>query len=205
MVFREQLFPQALFNIASVRLLFPGFNTDNLLNWQKKGYLVKLRNGWYCFREFLSVPDHHFLIANSIYEPSYVSHQQALAFYGMIPEHIVDSVSVSTRKTNTFVVNGRNFKYYSINKKLYFGYCFKELSVNGLKRNFVIAEPEKAILDFLYIFDFYRTERDIEDLRLNNTVLRKNINWKKLTTYAARFELVSLEKKISMIKKVYDL
>ncbi len=203
--FRGQLFSQGLFNIAAVRLLFPGFNTDNLLNWQTKGYIVKLRNGWYCFREFLSVPDHHFIIANSIYEPSYISHQEALAYYGLIPEYVVDSVSISTKKTNNFIVNGRNYKYYSLKSKYYFGYCLKDLSVNGLKRSFVIAEPEKAILDFLYIFDFYKTELDFEDLRLNETILRNEINWKKMSDYTARFEIATLEKKIATIKKVYEL
>lgn len=203
--FREQLFQQGLFRIASVRLLFPGFNTDNLLNWQKKGYIVKLRNGWYCFNEFLSVPDNHFLIANSICEPSYISHQEALAYYGIIPEHIVDSVSMTTKKTKVFSVNGRTFKYYSLKSEYYFGYCLKEMKVNGIMRNFVIAEREKAILDFLYIFDFYKTARDFEELRLNQTILRNDIDWVKMDDYLARFGIRTMEKKVLSVKKVYDV
>jgi hypothetical protein len=46
--FREAFFMQGLFSTDHIRLQLPDFNTDNLLNWQKKGYIVKLPNKWYC-------------------------------------------------------------------------------------------------------------------------------------------------------------
>jgi len=78
--FKESLFPQGLFSINHIRLYYPEFNTDNLLNWQDKGYILRLRKGWYCFREFTGIADHQYLIANNIYSPSYISHQEALLF-----------------------------------------------------------------------------------------------------------------------------
>jgi predicted transcriptional regulator of viral defense system len=203
--FREAMFSQGIFHTSSVHVMFPGFNSDNLLNWQKKGYIVKLRNGWYCFREFLSYPDSHYLIANSIYQPSYISHQEALAFYGLIPEHVVDSVSVTTKKTMAFNVCGRVFKYYSVKTDLYFGYGLKDLSVNGEKRSFLMADPEKAILDLLYIYNFYRTDQDLAELRLNEAVLRNSVDWNKLSGYLTRFGIGSLEKKVMSLQKIYGL
>ncbi|HBS85269.1 MAG: hypothetical protein A2W91_15800 [Bacteroidetes bacterium GWF2_38_335] len=204
-IFREKLFQQGIFSITSIRIIFPGFNTDNLLSWQKKGYILKIRNGWYCFKEFLSVTDHHFLIANNIYQPSYVSHQEALSYYGLIPEHIVNSVSISTNKTQVFNFYGKVYKYYSVKPAFFFGYCLKNMTVNGENRNFMIAEKEKAILDLLYIYDFYRTAQDLEEIRFNEQVLQNDIDWKKMDEFLKRFGIISLEKKILTIKKIYNI
>jgi len=201
--FKETLFQQGLFSVSHIRLFFPDFNSDNLLYWQKKGYIIRLRNGWYCFKEFTTIPDYHFLVANHIYTPSYISHQEALLFYGLIPEHIVDSTSVTTKKTAVFSLINRTYKYYSISPKYFFGYELKEMMVNGLKRNFMIADREKAILDLLYIFDFYKTEQDISELRFNDVVLGNDVDWKKMDHYLDMFNIKTLEKKIRLIQKVY--
>ncbi len=204
-IFQKTFSKQGIFSVKQINLMFSGFNNDNLLYWQKKGYLIKLRNGWYCFQEFLTQQDTQLIIANNIYSPSYISHQQALMYYGLIPEHIVDSVSITTRKTASFLVNNRNYKYYSIKKEYFFGYRFLEVNVNGMKRNVLMAEPEKAILDLLYIFNFYKTEQDISDLRLNETILAEEIDWTKMNNYLKRFHVKELNKKIDIIKKINNL
>jgi predicted transcriptional regulator of viral defense system len=203
--FRESLYPQGLFSISQLRLYFPDFNSDNLLSWQKKGHIIRLRRGWYCFREFIKVPEYNFLVANNIYSPSYVSHQEALLFYGLIPEHIVDSTSITTKKTAVFTIRGKVFKYYSVHPRLFFGYELKEMNVNGFKRNFMIADREKALLDLLYIFDFYKTEEDIKEIRLNETALENDINWNRMDEYLKRSGIRILEKKIRLIQKIYQL
>jgi predicted transcriptional regulator of viral defense system len=201
--FREALFVQGLFSTDHIRLQFPDFNTDNLLNWKRKGYIVKLRNKWYCFREFLAVPDSHFLIANQIYLPSYISHQQALMFYGIIPEHIVDSTSITTKKTNSFLVLERNYKYYSVKPELFFGYRLMSITINGSVRKILIAEKEKAILDLLYLFSFYKTQNDMEELRLNEYIMENEIDWEKLDNYTRIFSSKTLAGKVSNLKIIY--
>ena len=203
--FREKLYPQGIFSISQVRLYFPDFNSDNLLFWQKKGYILRLRKGWDCFREFTQVPEFSFLVANNLYAPSYISHQEALLFYGLMPEHIVDSTSITTKKTATFTVLGKIYKYYSIHPKLFFGYVLKNMTVNGLTRSFMIAEKEKAILDLLYVFDFYKTEEDLAEIRFNESVLENDIDWQKMDEYLARFNIKTLEKKIRLIQKIHYL
>ena len=203
--FREKLYPQGIFSISQVRLYFPDFNSDNLLFWQKKGYVLRLRKGWYCFREFTQVPEFSFLVANNLYAPSYISHQEALLFYGLIPEHIVDSTSITTKKTETFTVLGKIYKYYSIHPKLFFGYVLKKMTVNGWTRNFMIAEKEKAILDLLYLFDFYKTEEDLAEIRFNRSVLEKDVDWQKMDEYLGRFNIKILEKKVRLIQKIHQL
>lgn len=203
--FKEALSQQGLFSIDHIRLLYPAFNTDNLLNWQKAGYIIKLRNKWYCFKEFLLVIDHHYLIANNIYSPSYISHQEALMFYGIIPEHIVDSVSITTKKTAIFEVANRTYRYYSISPKYFFGYELKDMTFNGVKRNFLIADREKAILDLLYLYDFYKTEQDISELRFNDLVLENEVNWEKLDNYLAIFNIKTLKNKINLLRKIHNI
>ena len=185
--------------------MFPGFNQDNLLFWQKKGYIKKLRNTWYCFTEFLSQPGASMLIANAIYAPSYISHQQALMYYGMIPEFIVDSTSVTTRKTAGFTVEGRTYKYYNIKKELFFGYGYIGFKINGKKRNVLIADREKALLDLLYHYSFYRNQSDLEQLRLNETVLENDLNEGRLQSYLDYFNSKILNRKVKTIQKIYSL
>lgn len=200
---KELLFQQGVFSTDHLRLYFPSFNPDNLLRWQRKGYIVKLRNKWYCFKEFLTIPDSQYLIANQIYSPSYVSHQQALMFYGIIPEHIVDSTSVTTKKTNNFEILQRNYKYYSIKPELFFGYRLLPLTVNGIQRSINIAEKEKAILDLLYLFDFYRSADDIEGLRLNEHIMETEIDWNRMDSYTERFRSKTLSSKVNILQKIY--
>lgn len=203
--FREKLYPQGIFSISQVRLYFPDFNSDNLLFWQKKGYILRLRKGWYCFREFTQVPEFSFLVANNLYAPSYISHQEALLFYGLIPEHIVDSTSITTKKTETFTILNKTYKYYSIHPRFFFGYVLKNMTVNGWTRSFMIADREKAILDLLYLFDFYKTEEDLAEIRFNESALEKDIDWQKMHDYLMRFNIKILEKKVRLIQKIHQL
>jgi len=36
------------------------------------------------------------------------------------------------------------------------------------------AEKEKAILDLLYLFNFYKTEEDLTEFRFNESALKKD-------------------------------
>ena len=204
-LFKEALLQQGLFSTDHIRLLFPAFNTDNLLHWQKAGYIFRLRNKWYCFKEFLTITDYHYLVANNIYTPSYISHQEALMYYGLIPEHVVDSVSITTKKTAGFLAVNRTYRYYSISLKYFFGYELKEMMVNGLKRNFLMADREKAILDLLYIYNIYKTEQDISELRFNELVLENEVDWRKIENYLRKFNIRTLTNSANLIKKIYNL
>ena len=204
-LFKEALLQQGLFSTDHIRLLFPAFNTDNLLHWQKAGYIFRLRNKWYCFKEFLTITDYHYLVANNIYTPSYISHQEALMYYGLIPEHVLDSISITTKKTAKFLSLNRTYKYYSISPKYFFGYELKEMSVNGLKRNFLMADREKAILDLLYIYNIYKTEQDVSELRFNELVLENEVNWRKMENYLRKFNIRTLTNSANLIKKIYNL
>jgi hypothetical protein len=124
-------------------------------------------------------------------------------YYGLIPEHIVDSTSVTTKKTNSFEILQRNYKYYSVKAELFFGYRLMPLNVNGIQRRVNIADMEKAILDLLYLYSFYRSADDVEGLRLNEQIMETEINWIKLESYTERFRSKTLTSKVDILKKIY--
>ena len=74
----------------------------NLVNWQRKGYVQKLRNGWYRFSDETVNEQLLYLIANKIYNPSYVSFESAFSFYGIIPEGVFSILSATSQKNSQF-------------------------------------------------------------------------------------------------------
>ena len=80
--------------------------------------------------------------------PSYVSLEYALNFYGLIPEHVLDVTSVTSRKTARFVNELGTFIYQHIKVNAFRG--FKAIR-DDYKLTYFIAEPEKAVIDFLYL------------------------------------------------------
>lgn len=62
--------------------------------WTKKGYLLKIKKGLYVFaRDTDKIPPQE--IALLLYEPSYLSMETALAWYGFIPEMVYAHTSVT--------------------------------------------------------------------------------------------------------------
>jgi predicted transcriptional regulator of viral defense system len=116
--------------------------------WQKKGLLIGLRKGVYLLNpQDRRVDVDQNTIANILYEPSYISLEYALNFYGMIPEAVADLTSVTTRKTMRVNNDLGNFIYQHIQPRAFRG--FKRMGEG--KNLFFMAEPEKAVVDFLYL------------------------------------------------------
>ena len=68
----------------------------------------------------------------------------------------------------------------------------------------MVATPQKAILDFFYINNYYDTENDIENLRLNESELREIIN-NEFYEYLAKYQNMALESRIRKLTKLYSL
>lgn len=86
---------------------------------------------------------HDFRIANFLYEPSYVSLAAALNFHGVLSQFPYEVASMTTRKSVTKTVDEKIYRYTRIKKSLFWGY--------EPIRGFLIAQPEKALLDLLYL------------------------------------------------------
>jgi predicted transcriptional regulator of viral defense system len=179
----------------------------NLVRWQEKGYILKIRNKWYAFNDAESYENLEWLAANLIYAPSYISLHSALSWYNLIPEMITSTTSVTTLKTNKFSTPLGSFDYNSIRPELFgFGYTLEGMNNSGIEkgRQIMIATPGKALLDFFYIYSFYKTEKEIENLRLNESELKKLIDH-NFDLMLEKFHNKALDRRIKKLKNLYSL
>ncbi len=156
----------------------------------KAGYIKKIKNGLYAFTNKKEIVTPEYL-AYKIYQPSYISLESALYHYGLMPEMVYNVTSISTKTTRKFKNDFGIFIYRNIKKELFWGY--KKEEKKG--QIYQIAEPEKALLDYIYFNLFkIKDDFDIKELRLN-PILLKQLNIKKLKEYTKIFD----NKKITKI------
>jgi predicted transcriptional regulator of viral defense system len=199
--FRNKFIELGCFSVHQLSVVFPDFDRNNLTRWQRKGLLVKLRQGFYAFPEYVAQSNFSFFVSNYIYKPSYISLHSALAFYGIIPEAVTQITAVSTLKTAAFENNFGSFSYMKMKQNLFFGYDILPLG----ERSIHIAQPEKAILDLLYLYPFYNTESEIENLRLDEDFVQNNLNIGKLALYLDKFDNKKLTKRVEIFTDLYDI
>jgi predicted transcriptional regulator of viral defense system len=200
--FKDKMFDLACFNIHNVYAWYDNFDRNNFTRWVKKGYLIRLRNGYFTFPEYKNVPDFSFYIANRIYKPSYISLHSSLSFYGLVPESVIQTTSVTTLKTSSFENELGSYSYKNIKDSLMFGYDLKPMADN---RNILFASPEKALLDLLYLYPFYNNEEELTDLRLDEDYLQNDLNKTLLMNYCSKFENKALEKRVKLLLNIYDI
>ena len=189
-----------VFSISEIEKQFPGFDSRRLVEWQKKGYIEKLRNKYYYFADQSIEEGFLFYTANNIYSPSYISLESALSIYNIIPEGVFQINCITTRKTNLIDTSLKEFKYRHIKSDLYFGYSLKEWR----KYRYSIAEPEKAIIDFLYYNPVVKDVDDLSLLRWNPDSIRDSIEYKKLEEYRKYIDSKTLNNRISLLKEFID-
>ena len=202
LTFKERMYPMGCFNINQVLLWEKDFDRNNLTRWCRRGLLVKLRNQYYAFPEYRQVPDFSRYVANRIYSPSYISLHSALSFYGMIPEEVVQLTSVTTLKTARFENDFGTFHYQNVKTPFYFGFEIKTMQSG---RGLLFATPEKALLDLLYLNPYYKTEQDMEELRLDEDFMQNELDTERLNGYLSKMESKTLEQKVKRLMKVYEL
>ncbi len=134
--------------------------------WCKQGHLIPLKRGIYVLNEDLrQQPLSIGFIANNLLSPSYVSLEYALGYYDLIPEMVTVHTSVTTQKTTTFKTPIGYFEYQSVKESLFKG--FTKSTEAG--RDYFIATPEKAILDFFYFHQNLKGETgEFESYRFQN-------------------------------------
>lgn len=200
--FRNHWFELGCVSVHQVVAWQPDFDRNNLIRWTAKGYLLRLKRGLYAFPEYKSDPDAPLYFANRMYMPSYISLHFALAFYGLIPESVVQITSVSSLKTASFKNAFGEYSYHSIRQDLMFGYAPRPLT-NG--RTAPFATPEKALLDLLYLYPFYNTEPALRDLRIDADVFRNNLVRSRLEFMLESFRCRALEKRVKLLLKVHNI
>jgi len=195
--FQKRLTSYGVISLENIYKSFPDFSYKQISRWQKDGFLIKIKQGFYTFAD-QKIDDYFlFLIANKIYEPSYISLEKALKYYGLIPEEIFQITSVSTKKTNIFNNSIGSFSYRHIKESLFWGYHF----ISNSNQKVLIADAEKAILDYIYLHFELKTENDFKELRINSNSFNENINLDKLNKYLSKFKNKKLNKRLEVFLK----
>lgn len=138
----------------------------------RQGILTRLGKGLFAVA---GVPLHEFAMANALYPPSYISLESALHFYGILLQTPRLITSVTPRRPHRFMIEGKEFSYAHIAPRLFQGF---------LRRgDFLIAEPEKALLDELYLISKGRRRLDLGELHLAPQ------RWRQVQGWASRLHI----------------
>lgn len=182
------------FGLGTIRLFDPRFAQQSLSRWKSSGRIVMLAPGRYVFPGAVVDETDLYAVANSMYRPSYVSLESALSSYGLIPETVRIITSVSTRKTRCIDSPVGTFQYRSIRPEFFFGY----LPHGGTKHSFLMARPEKAVLDLLYLNPSYHRPDELRELRIAPEVFTR-LSRKRLDSYCRRFGQASLRARLNAL------
>lgn len=160
-------------------LLSGGVNSGDirrqLSRWKKAGKIYQFRRGLYCLAPpFQKVNPHPFLVANRMVPASYISLQSALAYYGLIPEYVPVTTSVTIGRPDRWETPLGVFDFRHIRIDFFKGYQLVKLSE---KQQAFIATPEKALLDLVYLEPGGASKDYLIELRLENL---NRLDWEAL-------------------------
>jgi predicted transcriptional regulator of viral defense system len=157
----------------------PAYTTKYFLEEQvRQGLFVRLKKGVYALKTDLPSEEE---IANALYKPSYISFEYALAYYNMLPEMPYNITCATTKPTRVFTTASLSFGYYTIKKEAYTGYSLVKSDI----KSFLIADPEKALVDYIYFETLGKRPH-------NDRLMLKNIDKEKLMHYARLYQRKSL-------------
>jgi len=201
--FYNQLSPNRVFSRQEAEQAFPKFDSRRLFEWKQKGYLIKLTNKWYVFSNVAFNEGLSYLISNAICQPSYISLETALCFH----ELIVDSApadsfgeksiqAITKHKTVIYHNDCGIYSYRKIKPEFYFG--FDTIEIDG--RPIQMANPEKALIDFLYFNANLNSLSKLTNIAWNTQALAQ-LDWKKLSSFQLMIGSKALDRRMDLLKK----
>jgi len=172
-----------LFTIKTLRDLLETRNESTFFSILKRllknEVLLKIERSKYVLKE---AEIHDFAIANFVYSPSYISFETALNYHGILSQFPYEILSGTSKKTTKKIINGKSFVYIHLKKDLIWGYEKKD--------GFLIALPEKAFLDQVYL-----AAKGLRTLNLDEYDFSL-INSKKLKEYLENYPKIKQFNKI---------
>ena len=166
----------------------------------KKGIYIPIVRGLY--ETDRNTPG--YLLAGSIYGPSYLSFAFALSYYGLIPESVYtySSATFDKKKKKIYQNFFGNFTYRDVPQAVF----PKEIMIKQEKEYFFrIASPEKALCDQLYIISPAGTLKEMnsllwEDLRMEKSDIM-NLNVKVIECLAALYHSTNVNLLAKVMRK----
>ena len=172
-----------IYDFQSLRIKYKEYSNiyQKINNECKKGILVKIKRGLYTDDLYNDKE----VIANICYNPSYISFEYALSYYGVIPEFVSTFTSATFGKKNNKIYHMKDstFDYRSVPDEVFpMGILIMK---NSKDISYKIASKEKALCDLLYSKYPVRSIKDLkillfEDMRIDeNELLKMNVEFIK--------------------------
>ena len=172
-----------IYDFQSLRIKYKKYSNiyQKINNECKKGILVKIKRGLYTDDLYNDKE----VIANICYNPSYISFEYALSYYGVIPEFVSTFTSATFGKKNNKIYHMKDstFDYRSVPDEVFpMGILIMK---NSKDISYKIASKEKALCDLLYSKYPVRSIKDLkillfEDMRIDeNELLKMNVEFIK--------------------------
>ena len=177
-----------VFSYEDLLLLYSSESNENikkmLYRWRKANWISPLKKGLYelSYPGNYNIPDLY--IANKLYSPSYISLETVLSNHSIIPEVGMAVTSITTKPTRRFINKHGLFIYRTLKKEFFCGY-YTEKHVNY---EIQIAEPEKALIDYLYFNSFHKRPYNLKHERFDKDVVL-SLSKKKLKKYSNMINL----------------
>jgi len=124
-----------------------------------------------------------FEVANYLYNPSYISLETALSYYGILSQFTYTITSVTTKKSKNIQIAGKQYQYSQIKQVYFNGYVKRD--------EFLIATKEKALFDTLYFSSKGLINIDFAELdvsQINLKLLKSMIYETKDTRLISKFK-----------------
>ena len=114
---------------------------------ESSGKIIRIKKGLYVVHPDVSHTTLSTeLIANHLYAPSYVSMATALRYYGLIPEAVYGTQSMTLKHSRSFDTPLGRFGYKSISRE---AFPIGVTNINKGEYTFLMATPEKALCDLI--------------------------------------------------------
>jgi predicted transcriptional regulator of viral defense system len=185
------------FSPTDIRNSGSNYSSATISRWASQGLIRKIRNGLYIFSDQEKTIDVKEL-ASIVVEPSYISLESALSMAGLIPEAVFTTTCITTKLPISYATYLGNIEYRHVSPKLYFGY----ISVDSDTKPYYLAEPEKALLDYIYLTATIDNRDAVFELRLNPENFN-NLDQNKLDQYLQVFHNSRMDHVITQIRKMY--
>lgn len=119
---------------------------DKISDLVRDDFLIALRRGLYVPGPELDLPvPHFFMIANHLRGPSYISLESALSHWGMIPERVYETSSITLKTSHVYDTAIGRFTYRHLDAP-YYSFGLERIEV-GINQFVLIASREKAVCD----------------------------------------------------------
>lgn len=146
-----------------------------------------------------------YLLAGSIYGPSYISFAYALGFYGMIPEAVytVTSATFEKKKKKKYETAFGTFTYRDVPSAVF------PLAIRLVQEGnyfYRIAEPEKALCDQLYTLSPVSNTKALADMLFEDLRIEESELWKldaeKISFLSEYYHSTNVKKLAILLRRV---